>query len=90
MASVSRLILFDQRGTGLSERDVGDSTLEERMDDLRAVLAAAGSDLKKFEIASSPNKMANTVISLGLVRSTAVVMVFPSSPPSIRTAVLGC
>ncbi len=39
-----RVILFDKRGTGLSDRDVGDSALEERMDDLRAVLDAAGSE----------------------------------------------
>jgi class 3 adenylate cyclase len=44
LAAFSRVILFDKRGTGLSERDVGDSTLEERMDDLRAVLAAAESE----------------------------------------------
>jgi class 3 adenylate cyclase/pimeloyl-ACP methyl ester carboxylesterase len=44
LAAFSRVILFDKRGTGLSDRDVGDSTLEERMDDLRAVLEAAGSD----------------------------------------------
>src|SRR5262245_4719270 len=44
LAAFSRVILFDKRGTGLSDRDVGDSTLEERMDDLRAVLAAAGSE----------------------------------------------
>jgi pimeloyl-ACP methyl ester carboxylesterase len=43
MTSFCRLIVFDKRGTGLSDRDVGDSTLEERMDDLRAVLDAAGS-----------------------------------------------
>jgi pimeloyl-ACP methyl ester carboxylesterase len=43
LASYSRVILFDKRGTGLSDRDVGDSTLEDRMDDLRAVLDAAGS-----------------------------------------------
>ncbi|MGH7895159.1 MAG: alpha/beta fold hydrolase, partial [Candidatus Binatia bacterium] len=40
LTSFCRLILFDKRGTGLSDRDVGESTLEERMDDLRAVLAA--------------------------------------------------
>jgi len=40
----SRVILFDKRGAGLSDRDVGDSTLEERMDDLRAVLDAVGSE----------------------------------------------
>ena len=46
MASFSRLIMFDKRGTGLSDRVPLDRlpTLEERMDDLRAVMAAAGSD----------------------------------------------
>jgi pimeloyl-ACP methyl ester carboxylesterase len=44
LASFCRVILFDKRGTGLSDRDVGDSTLEERMDDLRAVLEAVGSE----------------------------------------------
>src|SRR6185436_10334843 len=43
LTSFCRLIMFDKRGTGLSDRDVGDSTLDERMDDLRAVLDAAGS-----------------------------------------------
>jgi class 3 adenylate cyclase len=44
LASFSRLIVFDKRGTGLSDRDVGIATLEERMDDVRAVMDAAGSD----------------------------------------------
>lgn len=45
LASQSRLILFDKRGTGLSDRVPIDRlpTLEERMDDLRAVMDAAGS-----------------------------------------------
>lgn len=43
LASFARVIAFDKRGTGASDRDVGDSTLEERMDDLRAVLDAVGS-----------------------------------------------
>jgi class 3 adenylate cyclase len=42
LASFSRLIAFDKRGTGLSDR-VAIATLEERMDDLRAVMDAAGS-----------------------------------------------
>jgi len=45
LASFSRLILFDKRGTGLSDR-VPDNelpTLEQRMDDVRAVLDAVGS-----------------------------------------------
>jgi pimeloyl-ACP methyl ester carboxylesterase len=46
LASFSRLILFDKRGTGLSDRVSNDRlpTLEERMDDVRAVLEATGSE----------------------------------------------
>jgi len=43
LAGFSRLILFDKRGTGLSDRSAGIATLEERMDDVRAVMDAAGS-----------------------------------------------
>jgi len=45
LASFSRLILFDKRGTGLSDRVSNDKlpTLEQRMDDVRAVLEAVGS-----------------------------------------------
>jgi pimeloyl-ACP methyl ester carboxylesterase/DNA-binding winged helix-turn-helix (wHTH) protein len=43
LASFSRLILFDKRGTGLSDRVVELPTLEQRMDDVRAVLDAVGS-----------------------------------------------
>ena len=43
LASFTRLILFDKRGTGLSDR-VGDMpSLEVRMDDVRAVMDAVGS-----------------------------------------------
>jgi pimeloyl-ACP methyl ester carboxylesterase len=38
-----RLIRFDKRGTGLSDRVTGAATLEERIDDIRAVMDAAGS-----------------------------------------------
>jgi pimeloyl-ACP methyl ester carboxylesterase len=46
LAAFSRLILFDKRGTGLSDPVPLDRlpTLEERMDDVRAVMDAAGSD----------------------------------------------
>ena len=43
LASFSRLILFDKRGTGLSDRVTDLPTLEVRMDDVRAVLDAMGS-----------------------------------------------
>jgi class 3 adenylate cyclase len=44
LGSFSRLILFDKRGTGLSDRLGGLPTLEERMDDVRAVMDAVGSE----------------------------------------------
>jgi pimeloyl-ACP methyl ester carboxylesterase len=37
LSSFCRLIRFDKRGTGLSDRAVAVPTLEERMDDVRAV-----------------------------------------------------
>jgi pimeloyl-ACP methyl ester carboxylesterase len=45
LATFSRLILFDKRGTGMSDRVPEDAlpTLEQRMDDVRAVMDAAGS-----------------------------------------------
>jgi pimeloyl-ACP methyl ester carboxylesterase len=46
LASFSRLILFDKRGTGLSDRvpEADLPTLEARMDDVRAVLDAVGAE----------------------------------------------
>jgi pimeloyl-ACP methyl ester carboxylesterase len=43
LASFSRLILFDKRGMGLSDR-VRVGTLEDRMDDVRAIMDAVGSE----------------------------------------------
>ncbi|MGE5690698.1 MAG: adenylate/guanylate cyclase domain-containing protein [Pseudomonadota bacterium] len=46
LASFARLVLFDKRGTGLSDRVPTDAlpTLEERVDDVRAVMDAVGSE----------------------------------------------
>jgi class 3 adenylate cyclase/pimeloyl-ACP methyl ester carboxylesterase len=44
LSSFSRLIRFDKRGLGLSDRNVAPVPLEERMDDVRAVMDAAGSE----------------------------------------------
>ena len=43
LGAFSRLIRFDKRGTGLSDRGVGIPHLDERIDDIRAVLDAADS-----------------------------------------------
>jgi pimeloyl-ACP methyl ester carboxylesterase/class 3 adenylate cyclase len=44
LASFSRLILFDKRGTGLSDPVAAPAPLEDRMDDVRAVMDAVGSE----------------------------------------------
>jgi class 3 adenylate cyclase len=44
LSSFTRVIVFDKRGTGLSDRTAGIPTLAERMDDIRAVMDAAGSE----------------------------------------------
>ena len=44
MSSFSRLIMFDRRGTGMSDRRAHAPTLEEQMDDVLAVLDAVGSE----------------------------------------------
>jgi class 3 adenylate cyclase/pimeloyl-ACP methyl ester carboxylesterase len=44
LASFSRLIIFDKRGQGLSDRPGAPATLEDSMGDLRAVLDAVGSE----------------------------------------------
>jgi class 3 adenylate cyclase/alpha-beta hydrolase superfamily lysophospholipase len=44
LAALGRLILFDKRGTGMSDRASDFPTLETRMDDIRAVMDAADSE----------------------------------------------
>jgi pimeloyl-ACP methyl ester carboxylesterase len=44
ISSFSRLIMFDKRGTGLSDPVIEVPTLEQRIDDVRAVMDAAGSE----------------------------------------------
>ncbi len=42
LTELGRVIVFDKRGTGLSDRTLGSGSAEERMDDVRAVADAAG------------------------------------------------
>lgn len=60
LASFSRLIIFDKRGTGMSDRvpEAALPTLEERMDDMRAVLDAAGSERSAIFGASEGGSLA--------------------------------
>jgi pimeloyl-ACP methyl ester carboxylesterase len=93
LASFSRLILFDKRGTGLSDRDVGSATLEERMDDVRAVMDAAGSDRAALIGYSEGGTMSalcaatypERVSALVLVSTTARMLSAPDYPSGETT-----
>jgi pimeloyl-ACP methyl ester carboxylesterase len=72
LASFSRLILFDMRGVGLSDRGPEPPFLEAQMNDVRAVMDAAGSE---------------TAALLGGARGGAMTMLFAATYPE-RTRAL--
>jgi class 3 adenylate cyclase len=83
LASFSRLIHFDKRGTGLSDRVPDLPSLEVRMDDVRAVMDAAGSKraallgvsegvpMSLLFAATYPDRTSHLVLYGGMARSTA-------------------
>ena len=74
LASFSRLIVFDKRGTGMSDRTAGIATLEERMDDLRAVMDDAGAERAVLYGASEGVPMSALFAATYPERTAAVVL----------------
>ena len=74
LASFSRLILFDKRGTGLSDTVREAPTLEERIDDVRAVMDAAGSERAAFFGISEGGPMSVLFAAMHPERATALVL----------------
>jgi class 3 adenylate cyclase len=76
LASFSRLIVFDKRGTGLSDRvAVSDlPTIEQRMDDVRAVMDASGSEAAALFGVSEGGPMAVTFAATYPDRTSALVI----------------
>jgi pimeloyl-ACP methyl ester carboxylesterase len=76
LASFSRLILLDKRGTGLSDPVPLDRlpTLEERMDDVRAVLDAVGSKRAAFFGTSEAGALSLLFAATYPSRTTALVL----------------
>src|SRR5438128_11297586 len=76
LASFSRLIMFDKRGTGLSDRVPNDKlpALEERMDDLRAVMDAVGSERAAVFGFSEGGNLSATFAPTYPQRTTALIM----------------
>jgi class 3 adenylate cyclase len=77
LASFSRLILFDKRGTGLSDPVPTDRlpTLEERMDDVRAVMDAVGSERAALLGHSEGGNMCVLFTATYPERTTALILV---------------
>jgi pimeloyl-ACP methyl ester carboxylesterase len=74
LAGFTRLILFDKRGMGLSDRTtIG--TLEERMDDVRAVMDAAGSE---------------RAVLMGISEGAPLSLLFAASHPERAAALVFC
>src|SRR3954452_23246489 len=76
LSSFSRLILFDKRGTGLSDRVPLTElpTLEQRMDDVRAVMDAVGSQQAALFGASEGGPMSVLFAATYPERTTALVL----------------
>lgn len=81
LARFARVISFDKRGQGLSDRVSGVSSLEERMDDVRAVMDAVGSrktvlmgmsegsPMSILFSATYPDRVSHLVLSGGFIRA---------------------
>ena len=82
LASFARVVHFDRRGSGLSDPVASAPTLEERMDDVRAVMDAAGSQqatvfgmsegaaMSILFAAAHPQRVRSLVLYGGMARST--------------------
>jgi class 3 adenylate cyclase len=85
LASFSRLILFDKRGTGLSDPVADVGTLEDRMEDVHAVLDACGSRQAAVFGLSEGGPMSLLFAATYPERTTALVM-FGSYAKLVPTA----
>jgi len=74
LASLGRLILLDKRGTGLSDRPRDLPTLETRMDDIRAVMDAAGCERAALLGPSAGGQLCALFAATYPERTTALVL----------------
>jgi pimeloyl-ACP methyl ester carboxylesterase/hemoglobin-like flavoprotein len=73
LAALGRLIVFDARGTGMSDAAVGETLLEDRAADLRAVLDAAGAERS---------------VVIGLGEGAATALLFAATHPERARALV--
>jgi len=87
LASFSRLIVFDKRGMGLSDRVSSGAlpTLEERMDDLRAVMDAAGAERAAL-LGSSEAGMMAMLFAVTYPERTSALILHGAYPRALQDA----
>src|ERR1700730_792854 len=85
LASFSRLIMFDRRGSGLSDPVVGAPTLEEQMDDVVAVMDAVGSDRAALFAMLEAGAMASLFAATHPERTSALLL-YEATPRMTATA----
>jgi len=83
LASFSRLILFDKRGCGMSDRVHPLPTLEQRMDDVRAVMDAVGSE-RAAVMGISEGGVMSALFAATYPERTAGLVINGSYPSALR------
>jgi class 3 adenylate cyclase len=84
LASLGRLIRFDKRGTGMSDRVVGFPTLETRMDDIRAVMDAVESE-KAVLIGYYDGGALGALFAATYPERTSALVLFHALPRFVRS-----
>jgi class 3 adenylate cyclase len=85
LAGFSRLLVFDKRGQGLSDRTGRPPTLEESMDDLRAVIEAAGFERPALFSVSEGGPM-STLYAATYPASASALILFGTFARMLRAA----
>jgi len=84
LAGLGRLIVFDKRGTGMSDRMSDDTTLETRMDDIRAVMDAAQSTRALVAALGDGGPLAMLFAATYPERTAALVLI-NTAPRAVRS-----
>jgi class 3 adenylate cyclase len=87
LASIARVLVFDKRGTGMSDRLAGSETLEVRMDDIRAVMDAVGSERAVISSLGDAGPLAVLFAATYPERTSGLVLIH-TSPRFVRSPAL--
>ena len=87
LASIARVLVFDKRGTGMSDRLAGGETLEVRMDDIRAVMDAVGSERAVISGLGDAGPLAVLFAATYPERTSGLVLIH-TSPRFVRSPAL--